>query len=113
MVDRFVQAAGGIDILVNNAGTMIARKTIAEAPVEFFDDEFDTNTKSAFLVTQAALYLKKARVHYQYDVHYRAYRRGGGRGFMRRLKAAGDITVAMAKEFAPFVIRVNAVSPGW
>jgi 3-oxoacyl-[acyl-carrier protein] reductase len=115
MVEQFIKAAGGIDVLVNNAGTMIARKSIEEAPVEFFDDEFDTNTKSAFLVTQAALpYLKKSRGCIVNTTSIAVHTGGGGgSGIYAAAKAAlAVLTVAMAKEFAPFGIRVNAVSPG-
>lgn len=115
VVGQFAKAGGRIDILINNAGTMIARKTIEEAPVEFFDDEFDTNTKSAFLVTQAALgYLKQTRGCIVNTTSIAVHTGGGGgSGIYAAAKAAlATLTIAMAKEFAPFGIRVNAVSPG-
>jgi 3-oxoacyl-[acyl-carrier protein] reductase len=115
MVEQFIKSAGQIDILVNNAGTMIARKSIEEAPAEFFDDEFDTNTKSAFLVTQAALpFLKKTRGCIVNTTSIAVHTGGGGgSGIYAAAKAAlATLTVAMAKEFSPFGIRVNAVSPG-
>lgn len=115
MVEQFAQTAGRIDILVNNAGTMLARKTIEEASVEFFDDEFDTNTKSVFLVTQAALpYLKKTRGCVINTTSIAVHTGGGGgSGLYAAAKAAAaTLTIAMAKEFAPYGIRVNSVSPG-
>jgi 3-oxoacyl-[acyl-carrier protein] reductase len=115
MVEQFAQTAGQIDIVVNNAGTMIARKSIEEAPVEFFDDEFDTNTKSVFLVTQAVLpYLKQSRGCIVNTTSIAVHTGGGGgSGIYAAAKAAvATMTIAMAREFAPYGIRVNGVSPG-
>ncbi|MEN6309895.1 MAG: SDR family NAD(P)-dependent oxidoreductase [Anaerohalosphaeraceae bacterium] len=115
MVNRFVEQAGGIDILVNNAGTMLQRVNIADSSVEFFDNVFDTNTKSVFLVTQAALsYLKKSRGNIVNIGSIAGHNGGGGgSGLYAAAKAAvATLTLAMAKEFAPFGIRVNSVMPG-
>lgn len=115
MVNRFADQAGGIDILVNNAGTMLQRVNIADSSVEFFDNVFDTNTKSVFLVTQAALpYLKQSRGNIVNIGSIAGHTGGGGgSGLYAAAKAAvATLTLAMAKEFAPFGIRVNSVMPG-
>ncbi len=115
MVNRFADQAGDIDILVNNAGTMLQRVNIADSSVEFFDNVFDTNTKSVFLVTQAALsYLKKSRGNIVNIGSIAGHNGGGGgSGIYAAAKAAvATLTLAMAKEFAPFGIRVNSVMPG-
>lgn len=115
MVNRFAEQADSIDILVNNAGTMLQRVNIADSSVEFFDNVFDTNTKSTFLVTQAALlYLKKSRGNIVNIGSIAGHNGGGGgSGIYAAAKAAvATLTLAMAKEFAPFGIRVNSVMPG-
>lgn len=115
MVNRFADQAGGIDILVNNAGTMLQRVNIADSSVDFFDNVFDTNTKSVFLVSQAALpYLKKSRGNIVNIGSIAGHNGGGGgSGLYAAAKAAvATLTLAMAKEFAPFGIRVNSVMPG-
>ncbi len=115
MVNRFAEQVGGIDILVNNAGTMLQRVNIADSSVDFFDNVFDTNTKSVFLVTQAALpYLKKSRGNIVNIGSIAGHNGGGGgSGIYAAAKAAvATLTLAMAKEFAPFGIRVNSVMPG-
>lgn len=115
MVNRFADQAGGIDILVNNAGTMLQRVNIADSSVEFFDNVFDTNTKSVFLVTQAALpCLKQSRGNIVNIGSIAGHNGGGGgSGIYAAAKAAvATLTLAMAKEFAPFGIRVNSVMPG-
>jgi len=115
MVNRFAEQAGSIDILVNNAGTMLQRVSIADSSVEFFDNVFDTNTKSVFLVTQAALpFLKQSRGNIVNIGSIAGHTGGGGgSGIYAAAKAAvATLTLAMAKEFAPFGIRVNSVMPG-
>lgn len=114
-VTEFVKAAGGMDVLVNNAGTLIRRETLAEGTVEYFDDIFATNVKSVFLVTRMALdELKKSRgciVNIGSIAGHNGG--GGGSGVYASAKAAVEtLTVAMAKEFCEFGIRVNSVLPG-
>lgn len=115
MVRDFAEAAGGIDVLVNNAGTLIDRQTFAEATVEYQDDVYATNVRSIFLVTRAALgFLKKSKgciVNIGSVAGH--YGGGGGSGLYAGAKAAvATETIAMAKEFAPYGIRVNTVIPG-
>jgi 3-oxoacyl-[acyl-carrier protein] reductase len=55
LVSRAVETFGSIDILVNNAGGLIARKTIAEMPVEHWEAVMSLNLTSTFLMTQACL----------------------------------------------------------
>ncbi|HML76443.1 MAG TPA: SDR family NAD(P)-dependent oxidoreductase [Anaerohalosphaeraceae bacterium] len=115
MVSRFADQASGIDILVNNAGTMLERVNIADSSVEFFDNVFDTNTKSVFLVTRAALPCLKQSHGNIVNIGSIAGHNGGGGGsgiYAAAKAAVATLTLAMAKEFAPFGIRVNSVMPG-
>jgi 3-oxoacyl-[acyl-carrier protein] reductase len=115
LIQDFVKQAGGIDILVNNAGSLIARQFFADATEEYFDDAFATNAKSVFLAAQAALeYLKKSKGCIVNIGSIAGHNGGaGGGGIYASAKAAvATMTIAMAKEFAPFGIRVNSVMPG-
>lgn len=115
MVEEFAEKAGGIDVLVNNAGTLIERNSIETSPEEYFDDIFNTNVKSAFLAAQASLeYLKSASGCIVNIGSIAAHNGGGGgSGIYASAKAAiHTLTISMAKEFSPFGIRVNCVSPG-
>ncbi len=115
MVQEFEQIAGGIDVLVNNAGSLIARQTFADASEEYFDDAFATNVKSVFLATQAALNGLKKTKGCIVNIGSIAGHNGGaiGGGIYASAKAAvATMTIAMAKEFAQFGIRVNSVLPG-
>ncbi len=115
LIKDFIKLAGGIDVLVNNAGTLIERQDFADATDEYFEDTFATNVKSAFLASQAALeYLKKSKGCIV-NIGSVAGHNGGakGSGLYSAAKAAvATMTIAMAKEFAPFGIRVNSVMPG-
>jgi 3-oxoacyl-[acyl-carrier protein] reductase len=115
LIEDFVKQAGGIDVLVNNAGTLIERQDFSDATEEYYEDVFATNVKSAFLAAQAALEeLKKAKGCI-INIGSVAGHNGGaqGSGLYSAAKAAvATMTIAMAKEFAAFGIRVNSVMPG-
>ena len=118
-VDRLVAetvAAYGekIDILVNVAGGLVARKTLEDADLEFFEFVQKLNFTSTFLVT-------KAVVPYMGDggsiVNFasQAGRDGGGPGAWAYAASKGAImtfTRGLAKELGPKNIRVNALCPG-
>jgi 3-oxoacyl-[acyl-carrier protein] reductase len=115
MIAAFASAAGGIDILINNAGTLIHRYSIEEATLDFYEDIFATNVRSVFLATRAALtHLKKSKGCIINIGSVAGHNGGaGGSGIYAAAKAAvHTMTLAMAKEFGPYRIRVNTVSPG-
>lgn len=115
LIQDFISQTGGIDILVNNAGSLIARQFFADATEEYLDDAFDTNVKSVLLATQAGLEGLKKSKGCIINIGSIAGHNGGagGGGIYASAKAAvATMTIAMAKEFAPFGIRVNSVLPG-
>lgn len=115
MVEGFAKAAGGIDILVNNAGSLIERQPFEAATLDYHDDIYATNVRSVFLATRAALpYLKESRGNIVNIGSVAGHTGGaGGSGMYAGAKAAvATETISMAKEFAPYGIRVNAVLPG-
>ncbi|MBN2020232.1 MAG: SDR family oxidoreductase [Sedimentisphaerales bacterium] len=115
MVSMFAKAAGGIDILVNNAGDLIDRQPFETATIEYHDDIYQTNIRSIFSVTQAALpYLKKS-AGCIINVGSVAGHHGGGPGsgiYAGAKAAVATETIAMAIEFGKYGIRVNTVIPG-
>jgi 3-oxoacyl-[acyl-carrier protein] reductase len=115
MITSFVETAGGIDILVNNAGTLIARHPIETAPLSYHEDIYATNVRSVFLATQASLAGLKGSKGNIINIGSVAGHNGGGGGsgiYAAAKAAVAALTIAMAKEFAPFGIRVNSVIPG-
>jgi 3-oxoacyl-[acyl-carrier protein] reductase len=115
LIADYVKAAGGLDILINNAGTLLGRVAIEGMPLSHFEDEFATNVRSTFLAARAALpYLKESRGCIVNIGSVAGHTGGaGGSGVYASAKAAvHTMTIAMAREFGPYSIRVNSVLPG-
>jgi 3-oxoacyl-[acyl-carrier protein] reductase len=111
-VDRF----GPIDILVNNAGSLIKRLPIADITEPGWDEVMDLNLKSAVICSQAVtgsmIERKRGAI---INVVSIAGRNGGGPGAGPYATAKGGLiafTKSLAKEMAPYGVRVNGVSPG-
>ena len=104
-----------IDILVNNAGTIL-RKPAAEHPDEYWDQVIETNLNAQFLISR--------------EIGKRMIERGSGKiiftaslltfqggitvpGYAASKGAIGQLTKALANEWAPKGIQVNAIAPGY
>jgi NAD(P)-dependent dehydrogenase (short-subunit alcohol dehydrogenase family) len=116
MVDKTAAELGTVDILVNNAGSLVERLRLLELTEERWDEVIDLNLKSAFLCTKAvAAPMIERRSGAIINVTSIAGRNGGAPGSIHYSTAKGGLitmTKGLAKELAPFGIRVNAVSPG-
>jgi NAD(P)-dependent dehydrogenase (short-subunit alcohol dehydrogenase family) len=116
MVERVTSELGPIDILVNNAGSLVERLRILELSEERWDEVININLKSAFLCSQAVVAsMVERRAGTIINVASIAGRNGGGPGAIAYATAKGGLitfTKALAKELAPYGIRVNAVAPG-
>ncbi|MFT4092836.1 MAG: glucose 1-dehydrogenase [Niabella sp.] len=103
-----------IHILVNVAGGLVARKTTAEMDEAFWDQVIDLNLKSVFLcVKEVTPYMPPGAAIINFTSL--AGRDGGGPGASAYATSKGALmtyTRALAKEFGPKNIRVNAVAPG-
>ena len=110
------QAAFGdtIHILVNVAGGLVARKTLGEMDLAFFNQVIQLNLNSTFLVTRAVV------PHMPADgsiINFasQAGRDGGGPGACAYATSKGAVmtfTRSMAKELGPQGIRVNSLCCG-
>jgi 2-deoxy-D-gluconate 3-dehydrogenase len=104
-----------IDILVNNAG-IILRKPAAEHPDEYWDQVIETNLNSQFLLSR--------------DIGKRMLERGSGKiiftasllafqggilvpSYAASKGAIGQLTMALANEWAGRGVQVNAIAPGY
>lgn len=116
LIKRAVDELGPIDILVNNAGSLVERLRILELTEERWDEVIDLNLKSAFLCCRAvAASMIERKTGTIVNVSSIAGRTGGALGSIHYSTAKGGLitfTKGLAKELAPFAIRVNAVSPG-
>ena len=119
-VEAMVSAArhrwGHIDILVNNAGDLLARRTLADMTEEYWDQIMDLNLKSVFLCVKAVWEEMAARKSgCIINVTSIAGRNGGGPSAAAYAAAKGGMltyTKGLAKELAPYGVRVNGVAPG-
>ena len=113
VIEQVTQTVGRLDALVNNAATQIC-KPVIEMDVAEWDLTMNVNVRSAFLFSQAAYPLLKASqgsivnvssVHaIATSANIAAYATSKG--------ALVAFTRALAIEFAPVQIRVNAILPG-
>jgi len=103
-----------VHILVNNVGGLFARKKISEIDENFYNLLMDVNFKSVFLVTKAIKPLM-SRGGSIINISSQAARDGGGSGSSLYSASKGAVTSytrALAKEFGPDGIRVNAITAG-
>jgi 2-deoxy-D-gluconate 3-dehydrogenase len=104
-----------IDILVNNAGTIL-RKPATEHSDEMWDEVMETNLHSPFVLAR--------------EIGRRMVERGSGKiiftaslltfqggitvpGYAASKGAIGQLTKALANEWAPHGVQVNAIAPGY
>lgn len=116
LVEQTVAEFGPVDILVNNAGSLVERLKILELNEERWDEVIDLNLKTAFLCSRAvAASMMERKTGAIINVSSIAGRTGGALGSIHYSAAKGGLitfTKGLAKELAPFGVRVNAVSPG-
>jgi 3-oxoacyl-[acyl-carrier protein] reductase len=116
LVARTIKELGPVDILVNNAGSLVERLKILELTEARWNEVMDLNLKSAFLCSQAVVpSMMDRKSGAIINVSSVAGRNGGALGSIHYSTAKGGLitfTKGLAKEMAPYNVRVNAVSPG-
>lgn len=116
LVDEAAARLGGLDILINNAGTMFGRTSIEDATDEQYQNVLALNIGGVFFASRrAARLMRSQRSGAIINTSSIAARTGGGDGAGLYGAAKGfvsTITRVLAKELAPFGVRVNAVAPG-
>jgi 3-oxoacyl-[acyl-carrier protein] reductase len=116
MVDEVTKKWGRIDILVNNAGDLLARHMLSDMTEEYWDQIMALNLKSVFLSVQAVWRdMAERKSGCIVNVSSIAGRNGGGPGAAAYSAAKGGLltyTKSLAKELAPYGIRVNGIAPG-
>ncbi|MEU8122408.1 3-oxoacyl-ACP reductase family protein [Spirillospora sp. NPDC049024] len=109
-------AHGGIDVLVNNAALGIAGAVLPTNPVEDWTDVIETNLIGAFHCIKAvSLYMLVARTGSIVNIASIAGLTGidGLSAYCASKAGLIGMTRALAREYAPHGVRVNAVAPGY
>jgi 2-deoxy-D-gluconate 3-dehydrogenase len=115
VTEKAIAEFGKIDILVNNAG-IIRRAPALEFSEKDWDDVMQLNSKTVFFLTQAAARDMMKRKYgkiiniasllaFQGGIIVPSYSASKG--------AVAQMTKALANEWAPHGIRVNAIAPGY
>jgi NAD(P)-dependent dehydrogenase (short-subunit alcohol dehydrogenase family) len=113
LIDTVVNKYGKLDILVNAMGMNIKRDAI-EYPMEDWDKLFEVNVKGTMIACKFAAQVMKEKggaiVNLSSVRGIRGYT-GGNTGYCATKGAVELITKALALEWAPHKIRVNALGP--
>ncbi len=105
---------GHIDILVNNAGVS-SHKKIEDTTYEDFTNIININVNAIFNVSKSVIpYMKKRNSGVILNTSSMVSITGqpSGIGYPTSKTAVNGFTLSLARELAPFNIRVNAVAPG-
>lgn len=120
LVDQVIERFGRVDILVNNAGTVWGARA-EEHPLEGWNKVIDLNVTGLFLLTQAAArraFLKQGKgavinVASVEGLQGHHPERLGTIAYNTAKGAVINMTRALAAEWGPRNIRVNALAPGF
>ncbi|WP_281885165.1 SDR family NAD(P)-dependent oxidoreductase [Paenibacillus sp. YYML68] len=117
LVSQVEAELGTIDILVNNAGHMLERQLNAEMTDSLYTRVMDLNLKSTVFMSKAVMpgMLSKGQGHIVNMSSVAAHHGGGPGASVYAASKAAVIAYSkgLAKEAAPYDIRVNCVSPGF
>lgn len=114
VMKEIVQEFGHIDILINNAG-ISANKKIEDTTAEDFAAIMELNVNAIFNAVKAVVpYMKEQGegVILNTSSMVSIYGQPAGIGYPTSKFAVNGFTKSLARELAPFHIRVNAVAPG-
>jgi NAD(P)-dependent dehydrogenase (short-subunit alcohol dehydrogenase family) len=114
LVEQTIRAYGKVDTLVNNAGVNFVKPTL-EMTVEDWDRVVNVDLRGTFLCSKYALAymvgVAKGSIINIASVHTKATL-GGAAPYAASKGGVAQMTASMAIEFAPYGVRINALSPG-
>lgn len=108
-------AAGPIDILVNNGGT-IARTPAAQHPDDMWDQVIEVNLSSQFILSREVgrQMLERGSGKIIFTASLLSFQGGiNVPGYTASKSGIAGLTKALANEWAPRGVNVNAIAPGY
>ncbi|TWT40677.1 SDR family NAD(P)-dependent oxidoreductase [Botrimarina hoheduenensis] len=104
-----------VDILVNNAGTIL-RRPAAEHPDEYWDKVVEVNLSSQFVLSReiGRAMVERGAGKIIFTASLLTYQGGiTVPGYAASKGGIGQLTMALANEWAPRGVNVNAIAPGY
>jgi 2-dehydro-3-deoxy-D-gluconate 5-dehydrogenase len=104
-----------VDVLINNAGT-IRRAPAAEHPMQWWDEVLQVDLTSQFALTQAVArgMLDRGYGKVVFTASLLTFQGGiNVPGYAAAKAGIGGLTKALANEWAPRGVNVNAIAPGY
>ena len=114
-VEQVKQEVGQIDILVNNAGTIL-RKPAAEHPDEYWDTVLEVNLSAQFILARefGKEMLARGAGKIVFTASILTFQGGVTvPGYAASKGGIGQLTMALANEWAAHGVQVNAIAPGY
>ncbi|HEX2462365.1 MAG TPA: SDR family NAD(P)-dependent oxidoreductase, partial [Vicinamibacterales bacterium] len=114
---RAIDAFGPIDVLVNNVGGRRFNVPTEEMPSDIWRTQLDLNVTSAFVCTKIVggemVKRRSGRIVNVASISGMIANRGiTGRGYEAGKAALAAFTRAVAADWAPYGVTVNAIAPG-
>jgi len=114
-VEQILEEYGAIDVLINSAGIIFLGK-IEDISTKQWDRVLDVNLKGTFLMSKEVIPgMKEHKKGCIINITAAAAKTGGlnvGGNYVASKGGISSLTIHLAKQLAPFGIRVNAISPG-
>jgi 3-oxoacyl-[acyl-carrier protein] reductase len=114
-VEQVLEEYGPIDVLINSAGIIFLGK-IEDISTKQWDRVLDVNLKGTFLMSKEVIPgMKERKKGCIINITAAAAKTGGlnvGGNYVASKGGISALTIHLAKQLAPFGIRVNAISPG-
>lgn len=114
-IEHILEEYGAIDILINSAGIIFLGR-IEDITTKQWDKVMDINLKGTFLMSKEVIpCMKERKKGCIINITAAAAKTGGlnvGGNYVASKAGISALTIHLAKQLAPFGIRVNAISPG-
>ena len=115
LVDAVMKEFGRIDILVNNAGTIL-RMPAAEHPDDYWDTILEVNLTAQFVLARefGKDMVERGKGKIIFTASLLTFQGGiTVPGYAASKGGVGQLTKALANEWAPHGVNVNAIAPGY